>query len=308
MAQHFPGPLRPLSTVVFERRCALYERAAILLAGAEGVGTRPQAKALIEGLRRTLRGGLAFLDRAVVRELELLEGLGAQLADGALTREEYQDLQDRLALLHLQLGRLLHGPQSLVDFRELTQLDPRLEQRLRDERRLEEVQARARALEEEGQALEAEARGHIASEDFPRAARALRRAIRIDPRRAVLRNDLGVVLSLLGKTEEAIAEYRAAIALNEQEPERRTEEWTTSYYNLGVALRKQAQAAFRSGWADEGRDHLASAGEAFAAFCDLAESDPSAEPPPRLADAQAGLAEIRRRLGAPLDEPAPNPS
>ena len=308
MAQHFQGPLRHLNATVYERRCALYGEAATLIADHEGLSRGERAAALIAGLRRTLRGGLAFLDEPVVRELERLEALRSQLREGPIPQPLLSEVRDRVSLLHLQLARLIQSPVGLADFGTLARLDPRLEQRLADESRLEEVQARARAIEEECHALEGEARAQIASEEFPKAARALRRAIRLDPRRAVLHNDLGVVLSLIGKTEEAVAEYRAAIALNEQEPKRRTDEWTTSYYNLGVALRKLAQVAFRSGWADEGRDHLDAAGESFAAFCELSRTESTAPNPPRLAEAQAALGEIRRRLGAPLNECEPNPS
>lgn len=308
MAQHFQGPLRHLNAVVYERRCALYGAAAALIVDHEAP-THESAAALIAGLRRTLRAGLAFLDEPCVRELERLEALRAQLgAEGPLSTQLQVEVRDRVALLHLQLARLLQSSQGLADFTQIARLDPRLEQRLADESRAEQMSAQARAIEEECHALEAEARAQIASEEFTKASRALRRAIRLDPRRAVLHNDLGVVLSLIGKTEEAVAEYRAAIALNEQEPKRRTEEWTTSYYNLGVALRKLAQVSFRSGSVDEGRDHLDAAAESFAAFCELSQAESAVPNPPRLAEARAALSEIRRRLGAPLNECEPNPS
>jgi tetratricopeptide (TPR) repeat protein len=306
--QHFQGSLRPLNAVVFERRCAIYTQAANLISDFEDLfrddGLRRDAlsrhpgglAAVLGALRRVLRGNLAFLDRDVTRELERLEtALGA----GFESPELLADLQDRIGILHLRLGGLLQSQHGLYALSEIREIDPRLEQRLADEARLEQVQARAQALGEECSNLEGEARSHIANEDFARAAKALRRAIRIDPRRAVLRNDLGVVLSLLGKTQEAAAEYRAAIALNEQEPARRTEEWTTSYYNLGVALRKLAQITFRAGESERGRETLRSAGEAFHAFRQL---QPSGAGQARVGEAEQALAEIERRLGVSIPE------
>jgi len=306
--QHFQGSLRPLNAVVFERRCAIYTQAANLISDFEDLfreeGLRRDAlnrhpggvTQVLSALRRVLRGNLAFLDREVARELERLE---AALGAGFESPELLADLQDRVAILHLRLAGLLQSQRGLLGYGEITEIDPRLEQRLRDEARLEEVQARVQALGEECSALESEARAHIANEDFPKAAKALRRAIRIDPRRAVLRNDLGVVLSLLGKTQEAAAEYRAAIALNEQEPSRRTEEWTTSYYNLGVALRKLAQVTFRSGSVEQGRETLRSAGEAFYAFRQL---QPAGAGHARVSEAEQALGEIERRLGVSIPE------
>lgn len=313
MPHHFQGSLRPLNAVVFERRCAIYTQAANLISDFEDLfrddALRDDALrrnpggvvALVTELRRTLRGNLAFLDGEVVRELERLEAVLAALGLGAGSKDPTQlaELQDRVAILHLRLAALLQSQRGLAGFSEIRELDPRLEQRLRDEARLDEVQARAQALGEECSTLETEARTHIASEEFAKAARALRRAIRIDPRRAVLRNDLGVVLSLLGKTQEAAAEYRAAIALNEQEPSRRTEEWATSYYNLGVALRKLAQVTFRGGQVERGRDTLRNAGEAFHAFRQL-QAPGTAHA--RVGEAEQALAEIERRLGVSIPE------
>lgn len=306
MPQHFQGSLRPLNAVVFERRCAIYTQAANLISDFEDLlredGFRREAEARYPGgvpevlgaLRRVLRGNLAFLDREVTRELERLES-----ALGSEGPERLSELQDRVAILHIRLAALLQSQRGLHAYGEIRELDPRIEQRLADEARLEEVQARAQALGEECSNLEQEARAHIAKEEFAKAAKALRRAIRIDPRRAVLRNDLGVVLSLLGKTQEAAAEYRAAIALNEQEPGRRTEEWTTSYYNLGVALRKLAQSIFRAGEVERGRETLRSAGEAFHAFRQL---QPKGAEHGRAQEAEQALAEIERRLGVSLGE------
>lgn len=308
MPQHFQGSLRPLNAVVFERRCAIYTQAANLISDFEDLfredGLRRDALTrhpggavqVLGALRRVLRGNLAFLDREVYRELERLE---AALGAGFETPELLSDLQDRVSILHLRLAGLLQSQRGLSTLGEIREIDPRIEQRLKDEARLDQVQARAQALGEECAHLENEARAHIASEDFTKAAKALRRAIRIDPRRAVLRNDLGVVLSLLGKTQEAAAEYRAAIALNEQEPARRTEEWTTSYYNLGVALRKLAQITFRAGDSERGRETLRSAGEAFHAFRQL---QPKGAEHARVGEAEQALAEIERRLGVSIPE------
>ncbi|MBL4846851.1 MAG: hypothetical protein JKY65_15135 [Planctomycetes bacterium] len=322
MPQQFQGSLRPLNAVVFERRCAIYTQAATLIsdleqalssnptgAGPEPASASPPFRLVVADLRRCLWGNLAFLDRDVIRafdrlEASVAEGLSAAQASSVqaspVKGEVIAGVRDRLAILHLRLARLLQSQRGLVDLAEISELDPRLEQLMRDEARLEQVHARAQALGEECQALEVEARGHIANEDFSRAARALRRAIRIDPRRAVLRNDLGVVLSLLAKTEEAAAEYRAAIALNEQEPQRRTEEWTTSYYNLGVALRKLAQVSFRAGDAEAGRQHLQNAGESLDAFRLLQQATPGGAGQSRVAEAEQALAEIERRLGVTI--------
>ena len=104
--------------------------------------------------------------------------------------------------------------------------------------------------------------------------KSLRKAVRLDPTRAVLHNDLVVVLSLQSKSGEAVGEYRSAVSLNERYPERRTEEWTTSYYNLGIALRKNAHQAAQARERGAAVRHLGEARQAFLEYTRLNATGP----------------------------------
>ena len=247
------SPLRgdPVSMLLVEKRCEVYGRVATTVMDLgeaieqdDGLRTRY----LLQDLRRTLRGALAFLTRDVFHELEELETLLGLIPprESPLPKEVAAPLADRLTLLHVRLARALALP-HLQDLEEIVGLPARLKQRLEDEARRLEQREQRRRVEEQCWRHEGEAREAIRAGDYAKAVKALRRAIRLDGARAVFHNDLGVVLNLQGKPEEAAGEYRRAVALNERDPEGRTEEWTTSYYNLGVALRKAANQRLARG-------------------------------------------------------------
>lgn len=236
-----------------ERRGDVYGQVAKLVMGLEEAvddDDALRARYLLADLRRTLRGALAFLSDEVYAELERLEALGDALPEdereGPIPSALRPELSDRLQLLHVKMARVLRLPQ-MQDMEQIVGLPARLKQRLAEERAELEARGRQRELEEQCWKHEAEARELIGRREHAKAVKCLRRAVRLDPTRAVFRNDLGVVLSLLGRNEEAVEEYRAAVALNERHPQRRTEEWTTSYYNLGVALRKLATEGLSGG-------------------------------------------------------------
>ena len=263
--------------LLVEKRCELYSRAASLLMDLDEAldqddGVR--ARYLLHDIRRCLRGALAFLTREVYVELERLEALSELLPhreggrEGPIPAGVHAELADRAQLLHVKLARSLQLPR-LQDMEEIVGLPSRLKRKLASEaRELLEGQQR-REVEEQCFRYESEARELIGGKQYPKAIKSLRKAIRLDPDRAVFRNDLGVVLSLMGRSEEAVAEYRAAVTLNERDPSRRTDEWTTSYYNLGIALRKAAHDALGEGRDDDGLSQLREAEAAFLEYARL---------------------------------------
>lgn len=261
-------PAEQVSRLLIEKRCEVYTQVAAQLidlteALADDDGVR--CRYLLDDLRRALRTALAFLTDEVYQELERLEGLKELLP----TREgqgiptaAHDELSDRLQLLHVKLARSLQLPR-LQDLEEIVGLEPRLKRRLADDGRGLEASKRRRTVEEACLRHEAEARDEIGKKQYARAVKALRAAIDLDPERAVLRNDLGVVLSLMGKTADAVREYATAVALNERLADQRTPEWSTSYFNLGTALRKLAGEAAERGDHAGWRDALGRAREAF---------------------------------------------
>ena len=77
-----------------------------------------------------------------------------------------------------------------------------------------EVQSRladddARAHSDLGSAL-------LFENDFARAVGELKRAIELDPKRATFRNNLGYAYQQMSRTDEAMAEYRQAIKLDDK--------------------------------------------------------------------------------------------
>jgi tetratricopeptide (TPR) repeat protein len=289
-----------VSRILIEKRCEIYSQVAALLmdldeAVEEDDGVR--ARYLLQDVRRTLRTALAFLTADVYGELERFEALMDLLPtrEGAgLPSEAAAELHDRAQLLHVKLARSLTLP-ALQDLEQIVGLPQRLKLRLNEESRGLEAQARRRQLEGECWQYEAAAREEIGKKNYSRAIKSLRQAIKLDPERAVFRNDLGVVLSLVGKHDEAVQEYRAAVELNERHPDRRTEEWTTSYYNLGSALRKRSQELFERGDGPGAVDLLRQAREAFEEYTRLSAAGP------KVHDAR-GLVE---RLSQQLDDLAP---
>lgn len=274
--------------LLVHKRCEIYSRVAALIMDFEEAldaddGLR--SRFLLQDLRRALRSGLAFLTDEVYQELERLEELGGCLPadEGPIPSQRAQELSDRLQLLHVKLARSLRLP-YLQDLEQIVGLPRRLRRRLAEERREQAERAKERALEEQCWDLEAEARQCIANKDYGRALKCLRKAARLDPTRAVFQNDIGVVLSLQGKSAEAANAYRRAVSLNEQHPARRTEEWTTSYYNLGVALRKVAGEALRRKDRDRARVHLEEAGAAFSEYTRLTVTGPKVQEARKIID------------------------
>ena len=153
-------------------------------------------------------------------------------------------------------------------------LPARLKHKLLEEERERDARLRQRQVEEECWRYESEARELLSRKLYHKAVKCLRKAVRLDPMRAVLHNDVGVVLSLQEKNVEAIGEYRTAVSLNERYPERRTDEWTTSYYNLGIAHRKAAGDILEIGQSTEAMVSLREARKAFEEYTRLNASGP----------------------------------
>jgi tetratricopeptide (TPR) repeat protein len=276
--------------VLVEKRFELYARTGAQLLELEEAlgGDLRRVRLLLGDLRRTLRTGLALLTGEVHRELvgieELAEALEGEPRDPARCLAE---LGDRLQLLHVHLARMLRRP-HLEELEDVVGMPSRLRHRLEAERRDQDALARGRALEEQCLRHEAEARDLVAGQQYARAARALRRGVQLDPERAVLHNDLGVVLSMMGQASEAVDSYRRAVALNERRPERRTDEWATTYYNLGIALRKWAAESLQRGERDLARERLAEARTALGEFVRLVPQGPKPDEARRALDQITG--------------------
>ncbi len=293
----------PVSRLLVEKRCEVYSRVANLVMDLEEAlehQDSQRVRYLLGDLRRTLRGALAFLTDEVYGELEGLEALLDLLParEGPLPAGLPEELADRLSLLHVKVARSLKLP-HLQDLEEIVGLPVRLKHRLEEEAHQREATTRRRRVEEQCWRHEAEARELIGRKQYGKAVKALRRAIRLDGDRAVFHNDLGVVLSLMGRTQEAVEEYRAAVTLNERHTQDRTDEWTTSYYNLGVALRKAAQESAGAGEVEAARAALAEARAALEAYLRLGATGP------KVHEARLVLEQVSaqmQRLGAPSAE------
>jgi tetratricopeptide (TPR) repeat protein len=264
-----------------EKRCDVYSQVAALVMEVEealdeddGLRTRY----LLQDVRRCLRRALAFLTDEVYQELARLEAIASCLpaGEGPIPPEHRGELQDRLQLLHVKLARSLKLP-YLQDLEQIMGLPARLKLRLREEERERETRLRQREIEERCWDHESEARALLKQKHYPKAIKSLRKAVRLDPSRAVFHNDLGVVFSLQNKNTDAVQEYRMAVSLNERYPEQRTEEWTTSYYNLGIALRKVAQQDLARNQIDEFKNHLCEAREAFKEYTRLSATGPKVQ-------------------------------
>ncbi len=235
------GPTEMTLHVLAERRCKLYERVAEQVLVAEDAlsgGDGATARRALEEIRRSIRTGLAYVTDEVYEELEHLEATyltGPTVVEGGAAA----DLRDHLTLLHVKLARSLRAP-FLQELEDIVALGPRLKRKLAASRDAFRERLARRELEEKAWELEAEARDALAAGKHRRAIKQLKRAIKLDPGKPVFHNDLGFVYSALGWYPYAITEYRTAIELNEKHPEHRTEEWTTTYFNLGIAQRKKA--------------------------------------------------------------------
>lgn len=248
--------------VLVERRCALYERVAGLLLQAEdsfSLGQSDRAREAIGELRRVIRSALAYVTDEVFEELEQIEalssgeiGVGAGLSVGAV-----QELRDHLALLHVKMARCVSSP-VLQDLEDVMGLPTRLRQRLEESRVAFRERIRQRDIEEQAAIYERQARESIAAGRHRKAIKQLQKAIQLHPERGVYHNDLGWVFSSIGRLDRAVAEYGEAIVLNEANPEQRTAEWTSTYFNLGVALQRSAWQVLDVA-CDEGSDAYAEA-------------------------------------------------
>jgi len=233
-----------LARQVLSRRAELYGQAAPLIMSLESSllrGDWSKSRPELDGLRLLLRSGLAYLDASSYAELVELEA-SAGLCQGELPSQLPQDLtplRDHLRLLHVRLSRLLCSG-SLVPLEDVVGLELRLRRRLdASEKALED---RAREREQERQAWEQEAcaREFIEAGQHRKAVKCLLVSVRLQPERAVFRNDLGYVYGVLGLLEKSVIEYREAVRFNVEQVSQRTEEWMTSYFNLGMALKKLA--------------------------------------------------------------------
>lgn len=234
--------------LLIERRATIYSKVAALMIDIEGAleaDDWERARYHLEDLRRALRTSLAFLTDEVYEELECIEAV-CGLSGGQLSHEaprQSSELIDHLAMLHVKLSRSLKVP-DFQDLEDIIGLDMRLKRKLKRSRKDLAHKKEERAVEEQAWDLEAQAREFIANKQPKKAVKSLQKAIQLDPHKAVFRNDLGYVYGVLGLLEKSAAEYREAVRLNEDHPERRTEEWATSYFNLGIALRKLANRSY----------------------------------------------------------------
>jgi len=237
-----PHTQDPAYRLLMEKRCEAYNKTAgILMEVEEALDGEDveRGRLLLDDVRKALRSSLAFLTDEVYEELEHVEalaGLANQAAPAGSSSTE--ELRDALTLLHVKLARSLRLPGQ--DLADIVGLPPRLKRKLEESQKKLEDDKKRRDLEEQTWNFEAVARELIGAKQYKKAVKHLKQAIRLDGERAVFHNDLGVVYGLLGLHEEAAAEYRRAVQLNEKHAARRTDEWTTSYYNLGIALRKLA--------------------------------------------------------------------
>ncbi len=202
---------RAESTNLIERHGGEARRLAALLAEIEG---RPRAAP-----------AQPLADLETRKQLEALGYLGgaspaAAVAAGASTAANLPDPKDRLALRErltaaqeaLEQGRV---DTALAIFEEVLAAEP-------DNRF---------ALSRSGVALLR--RGE--RRDLERAIPRLERAARADPLAAETRSALAEALTLAGRTEEAIAVWRAVVS---QQPR-----WATAWSNLGTALGRAGRAA-----------------------------------------------------------------
>lgn len=235
--------------LLVERRIEIYARIAALLMDLEGALATDdweQARYQLVELRRILRTSLAFLTDEVYEELEQIEDI-CNLGTGVENIRRpanFEALLDHLQLLHMKFSRALREP-TFQDLESIVGVDVRLKRKLKASRRDLAEKVKQRENEEAAWDLEAQARVFLKNKEPKKALNSILKALELAPNRAVFHNDLGFVYGQLSRLIESVQAYRQAINLNEIHPELRTEEWTTSYYNLGVALRKLASKAFR---------------------------------------------------------------
>lgn len=239
--------------LLVEKRCEVYTQVAGLIMEAEDAIGREdwdRLRYVFEDIRKTLRSSLAFLTDEVYEELERIEAtVGLDRLGGEVINAP--DLCDRFQLLHVKLSRSLKMP-YFQDLEEIIGIPPRLKKRLEDSQAELKEKARRREIDEQTWNSEELARELIGAKHYRKALKHLTNAVRLDPERAVFHNDLGFVYGLLGLYDRAIQEYASAIQLNERFPDRRTPEWTASYFNLGVSYRKAAQEECEAGDAAKG--------------------------------------------------------
>jgi tetratricopeptide (TPR) repeat protein len=191
-------------------------------------------------LQQTLRSQLAFLNGDIYAQLERLRLLCPRnTADRDAALADPEDFADQLKLLQVSLARAIFEaqPEPLED---ILGLPVRLRRKLEQSEAAKAARLAQRATEERAWGLEADARRAIAAGQFPKALKALTQAVELHEL-PVFHNDMGYAYGQGGEVDEAVRSYRRAAALNESRPELRSEEYQTTYFNLGVALRKLAQ-------------------------------------------------------------------
>ncbi|MCA8921845.1 MAG: tetratricopeptide repeat protein [Planctomycetes bacterium] len=292
MAERTDDPT--VSRVLIEKRCEVYSQVAGLhmdLEEALADDDGERVGYLLRDLRRALRSALALLNDETYRQLVRVESLARRLPGGGepLPGDLAEELTDQLQLLHVKLARAIKQP-GLQDMEQIVGLPGRLRQRMAADHRELDAEAKRHELEAQCWQLEAEARELVSSKNYSRAAKSIRRALRLDPERAVFHNDLGVVLSLMGRNEEALEFYRRAVELNETLTSRRTDEWTTSYYNLGTALRRASLEALKARQTELATERMAEAQRAFGEYTRLNLAGPKVD------EARKILEQIRVQL------------
>jgi tetratricopeptide (TPR) repeat protein len=237
--------------LLIERRAEIYSKVAALIMDIEsGINLDDWERAHyhLEDMRRILRVGLAFLTDEVYEELEHIEAI-CSLGTGAKNHQKpknVKELRDHLQLLHVKLSRSLKVP-DFQDLEDIVGMDIKLKRKLKASRKGLAEKVKRREIIEQSWEYEGKAREFLASNQPRKALKFLLHAIRLDPNRGVFHNDLGYVYGLLNQARKSVAEYREAVRINEANPERRSEEWMTSYFNLGIALKKLAQQTFENG-------------------------------------------------------------
>jgi tetratricopeptide (TPR) repeat protein len=255
--------------LLIERRAEIYNKVAALIMDIESamnLDDWERAHYHLEDMRRTLRVGLAFLTDEVYEALEHIEAT-CSLGTGAKnTRkpDDTKELADQLQLLHVKLSRSLKIP-NFQDMEDIVGMDIRLKRKLKANRKDLQAKIKHREVVEQAWGYEGQARDFLSNNQPRKALKSLLQAVRCDPKRAVFRNDLGFVYGLLKQSQKSVAEYRQAVEINQSFPAQRSEEWMTSYFNLGIALRKLSNQAYES---NEDEKALAYGNEAICAFED----------------------------------------
>jgi tetratricopeptide (TPR) repeat protein len=262
-----------MARLVMERRFALYSDAAPIIIEIEE-GLRAGDIRILERvgeLDRILRSSLAFLTPAVSDALgRLRDSTKDALVGGRFDEDEViQNISD----LHLAMGQLLHDnilhemtkilrlptaqpATSGLDLVEAPPAEPvpgefkppSAVPVTPPAKREKPPSARTKTTlieapppnEIKAWKHQKKAQEFYEQENYKKAVKQYYRAIKLLPGQPSFHNDLGLALRKVGRTSDAIAEYRLAIDLANRYPDKRGEEWFNAYFNLGNALRAMA--------------------------------------------------------------------